>query len=84
MFAISSVLGAKYYPIPYRWGRLAGLFLLMGAVYGGSMLLDSVAFASVSLPSGEGSVWPFVAKLGSHTVLIGAYLAGAWYIIRKK
>ena len=84
MFAISSVLGAKYYPIPYRWGRLAGIFLLMGAVYGGSMLLDSVAFASVSLPSGEGSVWPFVAKLGSHTVLIGAYLAGAWYIIRKK
>ena len=32
MFAISSILGARYYPIPYRWGRLAGIVLLMGAV----------------------------------------------------
>ena len=33
MFAISAILGAKYYPIPYRWGRLAGIFVLMGATY---------------------------------------------------
>ena len=28
-----AVLGAKYYPIPYRWGRLAGIFLVMGGIY---------------------------------------------------
>lgn len=83
MFAISSILGAKYYPIPYRWVHLAGIVLLMGAIYGGSLLLDSSAFASVSLPSGEASVWPFIAKLGTHTLLILAYLAGVWKIIRK-
>ena len=83
MFAISSLLGAKYYPIPYRWGRLAGIFLLMGAIYCGSMLLDSAVFAEVSLPSDGTSVWPFIAKLGSHTLLILVYLAGAWKLIRK-
>ena len=83
MFAISSILGAKYYPIPYRWGHLAGIVLLMGAIYVGSLLLDSSAFASVSLPSGEASVWPFIAKLGTHTLLILAYLAGVWKFIRK-
>ncbi len=83
MFAISSILGAKHYPIPYRWGRLAGIFLLMGAIYGGSMLLDSAVFADVALPSGDTSVWPFIAKLGIHTLLILAYLAGAWKLIRK-
>ena len=83
MFAISSILGAKYYPIPYRWVHLAGIVLLMGAIYGGSLLLDSSAFASVSLPSGEASVWPFIAKLGTHTLLILAYLAGVWKFIRK-
>jgi O-antigen/teichoic acid export membrane protein len=83
MFAISSLLGAKYYPIPYRWGRLAGIFLLMGAIYGGSMLLDSTVFAEVALPSDGTSVWPFIAKLGSHTLLIIVYLAGAWKLIRK-
>ena len=83
MFAISSVLGARFYPIPYRWGRLAGIFLLMGAIYGGSLLLDSAVFATVSLPSGGTSAWPFIAKLGTHTLLILVYLAGAWKLIRK-
>ena len=84
MFVISSVLGAKYYPIPYRWGRLLGIFVLMGAVYGGSLLLDSVAFASVGLPSDDTSAWPFIAKLGTHTLLICLYVVGAWTIIRRK
>ena len=83
MFAISSILGAKYYPIPYRWGRLGCILLLMGAVYGGSLLIDSAFFASVALPSGGGSAWPFIAKLGIHTLLIALYGAGAWKIIRQ-
>ncbi len=83
MFAISSILGAKYYPIPYRWGRLGCILVLMGAIYGGSLLLDSAFFASVSLPSSETSAWPFIAKLGVHTLLIALYGAGAWKLIRQ-
>ncbi|MBO5470909.1 MAG: oligosaccharide flippase family protein [Bacteroidales bacterium] len=84
MFAISSVLGAKYYPIPYRWSRLLGIFLLMGAIYGGSLLLDSSIFADVALPASGSSPWPFIAKTGVHTLLILVYLAGAWAIIRRR
>ena len=80
MFAISSILGAKYYPIPYRWGRLAGIFVVMGAVYGLSLLLDAAFFAGASLTD---SPWHMAAKLGTHTVLILGYLIGAWKLIRK-
>ena len=38
MFVISAWLGAKYYPIPYKWGRLAVIFGLMGLVYAGVSL----------------------------------------------
>jgi O-antigen/teichoic acid export membrane protein len=80
MFAISSILGAKYYPIPYRWGRLAGIFLIMGAVYALSLLIDSAFFAEATLAQ---SPWYMVAKLGIHTALIFGYLAAAWKLIRK-
>ena len=69
MFAISAVLGAKYYPIPYRWGRLAGIVLVMGAAYGVSTLLDNML--SLAL------------KLSLHTLLILVYGAGAWLMIRR-
>ena len=68
MFAISSVLGAKYYPIPYRWGRLLGIFITMGAVYGASLLLPSM---------------PLALKLTVHTGLLAIYTGGVWKIIRK-
>jgi hypothetical protein len=81
MFAISAVLGAKYYPIPYRWGRLLMIFLLMGTLYGVSMLIDNSFFTGVNL--GTASIGQIVAKLGAHTVLIVAYLAGVWKLIRR-
>ena len=68
MFAISSVLGAKYYPIPYRWGRLLSIFITMGAVYGASLLLPSM---------------PLALKLTVHTGLLAIYAGGVWKIIRK-
>ena len=68
MFAISSILGAKYYPIPYRWGRLGCIILLMGAVYGVSLLLPAMA------------LW---LKLAVHTVLLVLYTGGVWKIIRR-
>ena len=82
MFIISAALGAKYYPIPYRWGRLLMIFLLMGAVYGASLLIDKAFFAGFDISSA--SAGQIVAKLGVHTALILAYLAGAWFTIRAR
>ena len=76
MFAISSILGAKYYPIPYRWGKLAGIFVIMGVVYGISLLIDHMFFQNAI--GGH-----LLAKLGAHTILISGYLFGAWKLIRK-
>ena len=81
MFALSSVLGAKFYPIPYRWGRLALIVGLMFAVYGSSMLIDAKCFANVVMS--EASCGAMTAKLSVHTFLILAYLAGAWKIIKR-
>jgi O-antigen/teichoic acid export membrane protein len=80
MFIISSVLGAKYYPIPYRWGRLALIVVVMAAIYGLSVVIDGACFATTDITSGAG---PLALKLGTHTMLLLAYCAGAWTIIRK-
>ena len=69
MFVISAVLGAKYCPIPYRWGRLVCIFVLMGAIY------------SISLMMNIELLW---VKLGVHTLLLLIYAAGAWMVIRKR
>lgn len=82
MFAVSSILGAKYYPIPYRWGRLAAIILVMGAMYGISLIVDNAFFADV-VP-GQSSAGIFVTKLGVHTILILAYMGSAWKLIRGR
>lgn len=82
MFVISALLGAKYYPIPYRWGRLGIIIGLMFLVYGGAMLLDAKCFANVVI--GEASLGLVATKLGLHTLLILIYAAGAWFAIRKR
>ena len=81
MLVISSVLGAKYYPIPYRWMRLIGIVLAMGAAYGVSLAVDSLFFDGVGIASGFG---PLAAKLGVHTLLILVYAAVALKLIRKR
>jgi hypothetical protein len=53
----------------------------MGAAYGLSLLIDGTFFADVAL--GQSSVGLLALKLGVHTVLILAYLASAWVVIRK-
>ena len=82
MFAISSVLGAKYYPIPYRWGRLLMITLAMGVMYGASALIDSALFDGVAF--GQSSFGMVVTKLAVHTVLIFIYMFAAWRLIRRK
>ena len=80
MFVISSILGAKYYPIPYRWWRLLGIFLLMGGVYALSLVVDNMFFSSVTDWSSTGQM---LCKLGVHTLMIVAYVLGVWKLIRK-
>ena len=82
MFVISSVLGAKYYPIPYRWGRLLLIFLAMGGVYGVSLMIDQAFFSDIVL--GKSPTAPVLCKLGVHTVLILLYMAAALLAIRKR
>ena len=81
MFAISAILGAKYYPIPYRWGRLLMIFLFMGAAYGASLLIDGAFFPGFTLSSASSG--QIVAKLGVHTLLILVYGAATWKLIRR-
>ncbi len=81
MFIISSVLGAKYYPIPYRWNRIMMIVLMMGLMYGASLLVDNLLFADVVLGQSPSGV--VVMKLAVHTLLIAVYAAGAWMTIRK-
>lgn len=81
MFVISSILGAKYYPIPYRWARIAGVVLIMGTIYGLSLLVDSLFFAGVGVGTGHAGL--LIGKLAVHTVMIVLYLAGVWAVIRK-
>jgi O-antigen/teichoic acid export membrane protein len=71
MFVLSAWLGAKYYPIPYKWGRLAALFGLMGVVYAG------VALA-------QGHVEGIGLRLVVNTALIGLYGAAAWALLRRR
>ena len=82
MFAISALLGAKYYPIPYRWGRLAAIVGLMFLVYGVSMYLDAKCFTNVVI--GEASNGLVAAKLGVHTLFIALYAVGSWITIRQR
>ena len=71
MFILSAWLGSRYYPIPYKWGRLGLIFLLMGLAYGGIFL----CFREVP------ALW---GRLGLNTVFIGLYAAAAWWLLRTK
>ena len=82
MFVLSSVLGARYYPIPYRWSRLAGIILLMGIIYGGSLLLDAAVFPDTAI--GTSTTLAVLAKLGVHTLLLAVYAISAWTLIRSE
>ncbi len=84
MFVISAVLGGKLYPIPYKWGRISGILLLMGFVYG-AIALSSGTFPSLypgfSFSTGPGIHW---IQLGINTVLIGLYGVVCWFFLRRR
>ena len=69
MMIISLILGNKYYPIPYRWGRIIFSIVFALAIYGGSLLLPELAF------------WP---KMAVSTVLLGCYTLIIWLTLFRK
>ncbi len=82
MLAVCVMLGRKYYPIPYRWGRIMMSLLLSGAVYAVSLWLDSMFFSSDVL---DGVSWGSLAtKLILHTVLLIFYAAVSWVMLRQR
>lgn len=98
MFTISAALGQKYYPIPYRWGKLSSIIVLMLAVFGLSLLVDRTFFpdfalgASTAIDSGiaesAGSVGSgigtSIAYLAIHTLWILIYASLALLLIRRQ
>ena len=68
MLIVSTLLGNKYYRIPYDWGRI---FVIIGAglaLYGLNLLI----------PENTLLVWKLVIR----TILIFVYLAGYFLFVR--
>ncbi len=82
MFIVSAVLGAKYYPIPYRWNKISGTVVWMVVIYFLSLGLDALCFPDFQLETA--GAWMIVAKLLSHTVLILIYCVGIWQLLRRR
>ena len=74
MLILSAALGAKYYPIPYKWARICLIFLLMGVFYGAAALLGR-------LFPGDGIHW---AQLGLNTLLLIAYTGLCAWLLKGR
>ena len=74
MFILSAWLGSKYYPIPYNWKRIGGIFLLLGTAYA------AIWFLSTRFQA-DGVRWGMMAI---NTVVICAYAAVCWAGLRKR
>ena len=82
MFIISLALGNRYYPIPYRWKRIAGVFVMMGGMYGLAHVVDNVFFGNASFSSGHAAC--MAGKLAVNTVFIAAYVAFVYMTVHRK
>ena len=71
MFILCAALGAKYYPIPYKWNRIGLLFVMMGVAYVG------IFFSLRSVDA----LW---MRLVANTVLVGLYALAAWMLLRRQ
>ncbi len=80
MFVLSACLGQKYWPVPYRWGRILGTLALMFLFYGIATLIDAHLFHFAGWDTDRGLLW---WKLGVHTVLLSGYLASAGALLRQ-
>ena len=74
MLVICVILGAKYNPYPYKWGRILLIFVAMGLVYGAATLIGR-------LFPGAGIHW---AQIGINTVLLAGYAAFSWLFLKNR
>ena len=81
-FLISILLGNRFYPIPYRWSRIALIFIAMLGVFWGSEWIDRLFFSDIAI--GSASAGHIIAKLGVHTALIAVYIGLAYLIVRQR
>lgn len=73
MLLYSTWLGNRHYYIPYKWGRICRYIICGLVLFAVSVVLQEVfGFARMSL-----------VKLGTNTVLIFAYMAFAYKMIKK-
>lgn len=71
MFAISAVLGNRYYPIPYAWRRIFSIFACIGAICAAAIVLDNTVFSGVGIGSSPAS--SVILKMAAHSVLLLVY-----------
>ena len=83
MLIVSVLLGNKYYPIPYKWGRILFFFLLAGAVYAVAYFMDS-SFFSLEEISGRLRGGQLAVKLILSTVLMIFYTAVSFLFLRRR
>ena len=76
MFVISAALGKKYYAIPYDWRKIGGIILSMLLCYVVAQFADSLIFDTEARLVN----W---SKMAVHTLILLAYIASAYFIIRK-
>lgn len=76
MFVISAALGQKYYPIPYDWRKIGGIILSMLLCFAVAQFADSFIFDT-------GARLVNWSKMAVHTLILLAYMASAYFIIRK-
>ena len=81
MFVISLSLGNRHYPIPYRWKRIASIFLAMGMAYALAGTVDRIFFKDASFSSSPGAM---AGKLAANTLFILAYLVFAYLAVHRK
>ncbi len=80
MFVLCAVLGAKYYPIPYKWGQILLIFVLLGIGYGLMAAVNAFVAPGSGSSLSSGDTW---LRMGLNTVVILAYLASCWLLFRR-
>lgn len=76
MFVISAVLGQKYYPIPYDWGKVGTIIFSMLLCFALSLFADRL------VPDVPGRLVNWT-EMAVHTLLLIIYVASAYLIIKK-
>lgn len=80
MLAVNVLLGKKYYPIPYNWKLIFCIFTGMGITWAISAVSSRYLFPDADFSAGG---LQMAGKLAANTVLILAYSAFSWLMLRR-